>query len=855
MDKWSTMVAGKVTGPSVDVKEYLVCQYNNAISPKGFWKVDRFIFDYSLPALLFDVVLIVWTTRFIYFLSKPFQQSMITAQVLAGILLGPTILGQCGITSRLFNPGEKVFLEMIGNMGFMFHLFTIGLQMNIRVFRKAGHGAIFIGGSCFAIPYLLGMLTLVTLGSLTPINQDISDSLPYVVAVNSMSTFPVITSLLVDLNILNSEVGRLATYTSVVSDVCSLTLSLVMTTMVHNFHNYKLAWFWSFFCIFTFFIFIIYFIRPFIVWLTRDTMEGQQLEDHQFVVIVVLILLSALVSEVLGQHSAFGPLILGLSLPEGPPLGTSLVYKLNTLCTGIFLPVFFAISGLRMDFFSVVGGKGISLGVVELIIFMGYVGKFVGTFVPAIFCRVPFWDAISLSLIMCCKGVIEVATYNMWNDSKVLDDLSFTLVLFTMMIVTGFARPTVNYLYDPSKRYTTYGRRSILYSTNNVQLRILVCIHNEDNVPTIIKLLEASNPTRLNPISVYVLHLMELTCRAAAILVPHHNLKKNTTKATTSEHIVNACSIYEQQHQGTVVMQHFAAVAPYSSMHNDICTLALDKRTNIVILPFHYHWTFDRNETGSTARSIRKVNLNVVNKSPCSVAVLIDRGHMRGTQSILNSITDSYRIGLLFLGGPDDWEALAYGRRMAVHRNIDFTVVRFRCLEEQGNGKEKMVDNELIYDFKSSVGVQGKAKFVEKFVKDGLETTEVIRSMADRFDLVMVGRYHSPESPLMLGLSTEWSEFPELGVIGDILATSNFRFSVLVVQQQPQEEGLLAALPLMEATREPVVDQRMYLRYLDSAEDCTVLPAARYRNVGNFSAAAAAGGGGGRDDLSPTRRE
>lgn len=82
MDKWSTMVAGKVTGPSVDVKEYLVCQYNNAISPKGFWKVDRFIFDYSLPALLFDVVLIVWTTRFIYFLSKPFQQSMITAQVL-----------------------------------------------------------------------------------------------------------------------------------------------------------------------------------------------------------------------------------------------------------------------------------------------------------------------------------------------------------------------------------------------------------------------------------------------------------------------------------------------------------------------------------------------------------------------------------------------------------------------------------------------------------------------------------------------------------------------------------------------------------------------------------------------------
>lgn len=305
-------------------------------------------------------------------------------------------------------------------MGFMLQLFLIGLQMNITVFKKAGNSALFIGSSCFALPYLLGMLTLVALGSLTPIEQEISDSLPYVVAVNSMSTFPVITSLLVDLNILNSEVGRLATYTSVVSDFCSLTLSMIMTTVVHKSSHTEWGWFWSFFCICLFSMCIAYLVRPFIVWLTRDAMEGQQLEDHQFIVIVIFILLSALGTEVLGQHAALGPLMLGLSLPDGPPLGTSLVYKLNTISTGLFLPVFFAISGLHIDFISVVEGKGISLGVVELIIVMGYVGKFVGTFVPAVCCRVPFWDAISFALIMCCKGVMEVATYNMWNASKVI---------------------------------------------------------------------------------------------------------------------------------------------------------------------------------------------------------------------------------------------------------------------------------------------------------------------------------------------------------------------------------------------------------------------------------------------------
>lgn len=186
---------------------------------------------------------------------------------------------------------------------------------------------------------------------------------------------------------------------------------------------------------------------------------------------------------------------------------------------------------------------------------------------------------------------------------------------------------------------------------------------------------------------------------------------------------------------------------------------------------------------------------------------------------MLRSVTASYRIGLLFLGGEDDWEALAYGRRMAVHPNMNFTVVRFRCLEEQGNGggndKEKIVDDELIYDFKSSAGVKGNANLVEKFVKDGLETTEVIRSMADGFDMVMVGRHHSPESPLVLGLSTEWSEFPELGVIGDILATSNFRFSVLVVQQQSHDDDASLA-----ATRRSA-EQRVFSNYnLENDEDC-----------------------------------
>lgn len=391
-----------------------------------------------------------------------------------------------------------------------------------------------------------------------------------------------------------------------------------------------------------------------------------------------------------------------------------------------------------------------------------------------------------------------------------------------MLIVTGLARPAVQYLYDPSRRYSSIERKSILHSNNSNQLRILVCIHDKDNVPSAINLLEASNPNRFSPISIFVLHLMELKGRAAPILVPHYHLNKLTSRASHSDHIVNAYRIYEQHHQGSAVVQHFSVVAPYASMHNDICTVALDKRTHMVIIPFHKQWLFNK-EVGTPTASIRKVNLNVIKKAPCSVGILVEkRSKVEGNVWVITG-RSLCRIALFFLGGPDDWEALAYGRRMATHSNIGFTVVRFQHKQQDkctSHDEEQDVDNELIRDFRATtVCVKGQKNYKEVNVKDAIETMEAICSMKDDFDLVMAGRRHKPDSPFTLGLTTEWSEFAELGIIGDILASSNFSFSVLVVQIQSQEAVYVEHLPIT-CPRNIIANSKTYTES-SMDEDCT----------------------------------
>ncbi|CAK9164137.1 unnamed protein product [Ilex paraguariensis] len=745
-------------------EEWMVCQYTHMTNSMGCSWTGCDLFAYTMPVLMAQLVLIVLVTRATYFFLKPLKQSMISAQLIAGIIIGSSFLARNRMyAEKLFPPGGRLIIETVANIGFMLHLFILGVQIDATIVKKAGRNAVLIGTIGFVIPYALGGLAVLTVPHLVIIDDTLQKSLPFIVTLNSMSTFPVITSLLADLKILNSDLGRLASNTSIVSDFCSYFMTTIMGTIGVSIRYSEWDQLWAVVWIVAFLILIVFAFRPLILQIVKQIPGGQPMKEIHFLAIVVIIMVCGFCAENLGQPAPLGAFILGMAVPDGPPLGTSLVDKLDALNTGLLLPAKFAISGLSLNLFSI--ERGSSAMITLVVIILGYIGKFAGTFIPALYYNLPFWDAI-------------------------ISHESYALLLITMLIVTGVARPLICHLYDPSKRYSAYQRNSILHSHPSSDLRMLVCIHNEDNVPTILNLLEASNPARNRPISVFVLNLMELAGRAAATLVPNIRRGKLTSVPSRSGRIVNAFDFFMQHNQGFVKVQHYIAIAPYKSMHDDICTVALDRGANIVIVPFHKQWTID-GTVGVNFPSIRTVNQNVIQKAPCSVGILIDRGQMGVSHSVLNG-PSLFRIAVLFIGGEDDREALAYSSRMANHPHIHLTMIWLRPLDHKKYDDEtrKNLDSELINQFRANAIGKERITYKEEAVKDAVGTTRLLRSLENSCDLLMVGRYHEPESPLMLGL-IDWNECPELGVIGDMLATSDFLFSVLVVQQQPPVNGFL----------------------------------------------------------------
>ncbi|KAK4483076.1 hypothetical protein RD792_010252 [Penstemon davidsonii] len=765
-----------------------VCHYLNEINSRGLLLGDDPL-SYSVPSLLLQLSLISIITRLIHFILKPVGQPFIVAQILGGVILGPSMLGQnLKFSAKVYPRKSRLVLDTVSIFGFVLFIFLTGVKVDLSMVVKSGKKALAVGILGFLLPFVLSGLLVIILDNFLSLDSDIVRALPHVVAMVSMTAFPVITCFLDELKILNSEIGRLASSSSIICDVCLWSfMSIKYAAQLANTCSLRVI-IGTFLSVGSFFVFVIFVVRPGALWVIRHTPEPRPVKEIYIFLALIILMVSGFAGEVIGIHATIASLVLGLVIPDGPPLGTALVETLDCFVSTMLMPLFFTVSGLQMDVFSIQSMKNV--GVLQLVFFVAFIGKIMGSMLPLVFFRMPLRDALSLGLIMNTKGIVEVAFLNDIKNRKVVTEEVYAIMIISVVAITGVISPIVKILYDPSKRYIAYKRRTMQHCTSNDELRILACIHRQENVHSIINLLRVSNATKESPIDFVVLHLIKLMGRASSLLIAHRQQDKPRQHITQSERIFNAFKRFELQNPDCFQVHCYKGISPYMTMHNDVCSLALEKRTILIVLPFHKQWTSEETVESSTA--YRHLNKCVLEKAPCSVGILIDHRSLKSRYVL--SEHSVYKIVVLFFGGADDREALAYAKRMSGHSSVRLTLMRFIASGPAaivaGTERSKMLDSEILMNFKLIMQKMEQVAYKEKVVANGSDVITVTRSMVNAYNLVLVGRRHG-QSPVMLQLA-KWNERGDLGVIGEILAASEFKgeASVLVVQQQTKLWGL-----------------------------------------------------------------
>uniref|UniRef100_A0A7N0T331 Cation/H+ exchanger domain-containing protein n=1 Tax=Kalanchoe fedtschenkoi TaxID=63787 RepID=A0A7N0T331_KALFE len=711
------------------------------------------------------------------FLLRPLKQPAFVPQILVGIALGPSGLGRDENLRKRFNPPASVMvMDIYAVVGFVFFVFLVGMKTDIFLIKKAGKMAYVVGVSAFLFPLAVTLPISHILRRRFRLETDFFAALPYVGAYECIIAFHVMSAFLTELKLLNSELGRLALSSSMISG--TLGWCLAMFSIYHKnkeASNSRIADVEAQICNVFMILTFVFVFRPILFWMMKKTPEGKALKEHFFLSIVMMVLGTTLFSVFTGNH-LLGPILLGLLVPEGPPMGSSLLDKLGYIQSVLLFPCYVISIGRKFNL-SVLRHEAVVN--VSVLIVIATLGKLLAVMIPSLYYNMPLRDSLSLGLLLNCQGFFDIYIYERALYFKLITRDCFGVMVVGAMVHTAIFMPLVRILYDPSRRYVAYKRRTIQHLPENVELRILTCIHEEEeDVAPIINLLQDSNPNYESPIGVYVLDLMELMGRSVPTLIAHPPDKPLSSKPTRTDRILNAFHKFGSRNEGSVSVQCFTAIAPYATMHDDVCSLALERSTTLVIVPFQK----------SYRPPIRAVNRSVLQMAPCSVGVLVIRNTSLENKSVPFVCRISLGVCLIFFGGADDREALSYASRMAGHPAAKLTVVRIYSLGNPTGEDlvEKRTDLNAINEFKIKTYDSRRVTYKEIGAKDATDTAAAVGKLNDQsFDLILVGRRHDEDSVLFRGFS-EWSELPELGVVGDMLVSSDFKTtaSVLIMQQQ-----------------------------------------------------------------------
>jgi Kef-type K+ transport system membrane component KefB/nucleotide-binding universal stress UspA family protein len=399
---------------------------------------------HALFLLLLQIVLILAVSRPLAELMKRLGQPTVLGELLAGIVLGPSLLGWVSPTSyaHLF-PADAAnqflqphLLEVVSWIGMVLLLFLTGLETDVRLLRHLGRSALFSSAFGMVIPFVCGF----ALGMFTPAeflaNPDrrVLFSL-FLATAMSISAMPVIAKILMDLELTKRNIGVVILSAGVVDDTTGwLILSLIAG--LAGAHQAPLLQFVSTLILTGAFLaasFLVF--HPLARWSLRWIDQKARSANTDLAFIVAFAFLLAAITEAIHIHAVFGAFVAGCILRQVPSLRPATLHRLEAVAVSIFAPVFFGLVGLKVDLKALGSPR-------ELFIVLGVAtaGKLIGCTWGGLVGRMTFWESFSIGVAMNARGAMELVVALIGLTLGILNPAMYAIIV-VMAVVTSFMAP------------------------------------------------------------------------------------------------------------------------------------------------------------------------------------------------------------------------------------------------------------------------------------------------------------------------------------------------------------------------------------------------------------------------------
>lgn len=638
-----------------------------------------------IPVLvLVEVLLVIALSRLMGLGFRWIKQPQVIGEIVAGIMLGPSLFGLVApdLAAALFPAQAVPFLEVLSEIGLIFFMFLIGLELNPKYLKGQLDVAIITSNVSILVPFSLASLLALLLYPLVS-NSSVSFTAfaLFLGAAMSITAFPVLARIITENNLQSTRLGTLALTCAAVDDVtawCFLALAIAVTRT-----NSMIGALPTIFEALIYIAFMFTVVRWFLQRLSKYYNRTGKLTQLLLAGIYGGVVASALITEMIGIHLIFGAFLLGAVMPKNAGLTRELAQKTEDFVLIFLLPIFFAYSGLRTQI-GLLNSPDLWL-LCGAVLGVAIVGKYVGTYVAARACGINNRESSALGWMMNTRGLTELIVLNIGLSLGVISPVLFTMLVIMALVTTFMTSPLLEWTY-PKKliQLETINELGLENNSDDASLtnqgqaasvksqstyRILVPVANPNTQKGLLQLAIAIAGTNHHAAAVHPLSLIELDENYAFESLPAEAERAIEARRTQLSMLIKSLEPPASRQLIHPIIRITKDVALETAQIAEL------DRADLLLVGWHRP-TFSSNRLGGRAGKI-------LAQARVDVGVFVDRGRDR-----LDNLLVPYSANF-----HDDLGLELAVRLLANDEKRRLTVLRVASI----NGKEK--ESDLSYEF------------------------------------------------------------------------------------------------------------------------------------------------------------
>ncbi|KAK9448993.1 Cation/H+ exchanger [Limtongia smithiae] len=409
-------------------------------------------YNASDPLILFiiQLVLILVVCRALHYPLSYLRQPRVIAEVIGGIVLGPSVMGHVpNFNATIFPTASMPIVTLVANLGLVFFLFLVGLELDLAMAWKNLQISGSVAALGMAIPFALGVGVsrgLYNQFHTEEATQQISFGLYalFVGVAMAITAFPVLARILTELKLLSTHVGTVVMSAGVLNDLIGWILLALTVALVNASSGIVVLYIFLVSCAW---ILVLFFLaKPGLRYVARKTGSFEN-GPTQFMMLTIFMLTvaSAFLTDIIGVHPIFGGFLVGLVVPREHDFPKKVTEKMEDLVTLIFLPLYFALSGLKTNLGLL--DNGVTWGYTIAIIVIALVSKVIGATAAARINKLLWRESFAVGVLMSCKGLVELIVLNVGLNAGILSERVFTMFVVMALVCTFVTTPVTKLVY------------------------------------------------------------------------------------------------------------------------------------------------------------------------------------------------------------------------------------------------------------------------------------------------------------------------------------------------------------------------------------------------------------------------